>query len=281
LAEIISVPGLAEGVKMGVEFFGGAKIDQITPKWRAKNLQQEDFIKNLRRDCQKGNPDGISVSITFDPLEMERIIKEEGIEANILTKVPDHGQYQFGIVSILKAYPRLISGGTITEINGYQGVKTERKKAGIRIFSNLKWKNPVVGIPLQNGDTVYMTIAEKKLRKLELFKEVLKIGRGLIQSSFQFSYGYVSFPEIELSQISNIRWLSGLSFTAGGKKVEISHAYQLAKIKLGARPVPLSDCYKGKELVIDQPFYLWIERPGMIYPSLCAYVDQRDWRMRQ
>lgn len=41
-------------------------------------------------------------------------------------------------------------------------------------------------------------------------------------------------------------------------------------VKCIQQPTPTFD--------ITEPFYIWIERPGMSVPLFAAYVDQVDWK---
>ena len=87
-------------------------------------------------------------------------------------------------------------------------------------------------------------------------------------------------------------WLIGMRTTMGEGHQEavISQALQQTKFKmnqLGARvksavAIGISKTSASIEIlepiIINKPFFLWIERPGLSFPLMYAYIDEANWK---
>ena len=132
-----------------------------------------------------------------------------------------------------------------------------------------------------------MTIAENSPSgDLDLLSQI-----DLLITSLEPDLGHYDslvFPMIDLNQQVDISWLGGLKTTdEAGRVWEISQAKQQTKFKmneLGARvksavavAIRCLSIARNNPIIIDKPFFLWIQRQGLSYPLLYSYLDYECW----
>jgi hypothetical protein len=274
MANLIGVPGLIKSIETG-----GMAFNRSFDEWKPRTQRQKAFLKSFVGEKMK---DDSKASIIFASSGIQKFMESEGFQF----KPIELSSSQFGLISMLNVLPEWSFSARTVNVNGYKGIEIERKKSHARIYSSPTKKNPetdlIIKVPInKSGDTVCMTAASNPLKGFDLFEEINRIKKGLIPFSFEESYGYLRFPEVSLNQLHNFKWLGGLSLSVDGKKAEVLTAFQHVKINLAIKETtPVlgePEYYKKKTYAIDSPFYLWVEKPNMVYPSLCAYVDQGDW----
>ena len=105
------------------------------------------------------------------------------------------------------------------------------------------------------------------------------------------AFGSLVFPMVQLDQQVELEWIVGMRTTdVDGRPVVITYGAQQTKLRINVKgahvesaaglamrvarmqPLPADD------LVIDRPFFCWIERDGVSEPILAAYIDQEDWK---
>ena len=101
-------------------------------------------------------------------------------------------------------------------------------------------------------------------------------------------YDTVTFPMVDLACREDLSWLLGLELgDSSGQQWTVSQALQQTRFQMnevGARVrsasamAVMGAAMDKRDLVIDRPFYLWIERPGVTQPVLDAYLAEGDWR---
>jgi len=101
-------------------------------------------------------------------------------------------------------------------------------------------------------------------------------------------HAYLHFPMVDLVAKESLDWLSGLS-TLGqdGQEWELEEAVQQITLKmnhLAARARAKDEMRFGTTsvppppLMIDKPFLVVFERPGLPQPLFTAYVTQESWK---
>ncbi len=145
--------------------------------------------------------------------------------------------------------------------------------------------NPLLVIDTENGDKVFMTIAEKPLEGFELVERVQELS-STSNEDITCRFEDVLFPMVDIDQKGSIDWLIGLRFAPDWF---ISQALQQTRFQMNeegaaaqsAVAISIEKCinrHRPPTLRIDKPFYVWIERPGMTLPLFAAYVDFADWK---
>lgn len=257
-------------------------------QWSSVNEFQQEFLDNFfvrRGELKAYSETELRNWVSWVASELNAILEKEGFSIKLDDFEPD----TFGIVSILDVLVEWLESGEVTRIFGpdqheYPGVEF---KENFEVLKANNHKHPIVCLPTKSGDKVYMTIASKEAEGLELASIVDWLRADLRQSTH---YDLFSFPMIDLNQEVDISWLLGLNTVQGstGKRAHISQAKQQTKFKMnqhGARVksavalgITLEGCVQYKTLVIDRPFYLWIERSGAKTPVMYAYLDYEYWK---
>jgi len=99
------------------------------------------------------------------------------------------------------------------------------------------------------------------------------------------SFGKLYFPTVDYDEKTDMSWIKGLSY--GGHAV--GQALRQTKIAMDRYGIRVKDAVAMgmalggsmsiyPDLVIGDPFFLWIERPGMPVPILYAYMDKEHWK---
>ncbi|MFC1623036.1 hypothetical protein ACFL2R_01355 [Patescibacteria group bacterium] len=215
--------------------------------------------------------------------EINEILKKEGFDIRLHDLRP--GETAF--LSILQILLKWITPGTECvirrpgDLKEYPGVFLRK---GFQVLASSNHADSIICIQSKNGDQVFMTIADEELKDFKLFKkiEMLDIGIELAELT---NISSVKFPMIDLDQQPDISWLQG---TYHHQEGVIAQAKQQTKFKMNEKGALLESAvaittmkcclHNKKEITINQPFYLWIKRPGVSLPIFCAYMDTASWK---
>ena len=257
-------------------------LKETNPQWEVSNTQQSEFLGSFKQ--QRVNLEHIPELRSKSSLELKEInqwLIDEGF--GIQLDSVDDGFY---VASILKLLVKWLKIGKKRDISGkrngtrYPGVFLEK---GVEIYRDRAIHPfPVACIDTKNGDMVKMAIVssvpEGKFGLHELTQTLNKVKTPYrkIES--------VIFPMIELDVKPDISWICGMKLkdhwirqalqqtkfrmNEKGAKVESAVAMSFARA-MAAEPEPY---------VIDRPFLLWIERPGMTIPFFAAVLCEDVWR---
>src|SRR3989344_2652430 len=267
--------------------------------WQALNKEQERFLRDFfsrRENLSAFSPSELRAWVDTVAERLNKILKDEGFDIQL----EDFADGEFGVVSILDVLVEWIKEGRQTEIQAadnarYPAVRfsesTENVEGGGRVvvyeaFTVNGSPNPIVRLNTKSGDTVAMTIADGEASGFTLIEKIDALRTATSQPIYPDSF---TFPMVDYNQSKTLSWLLGLATqAANGKGYEGSEALSQTKFKmnhLGARlkdavaiAIRTTSFRQRMNIVIDRPFYLWIERPGVPAPVFYAYFDQADWK---
>ncbi|MBI5732577.1 hypothetical protein HY967_01285 [Candidatus Jorgensenbacteria bacterium] len=258
-------------------------------KWGAVNSLQTLFLKKYfssKNELSKFSSQELRSWVSLMASELNEILAKEGFDI----RLEDFGGGEFGVVSILDVLVEWMTKGTKASIwnngNYYPGV---RMTSDFSVFRSKYHSWPIAAVYTKSGDYVYMTVAGEESDGFNLLERIERIGSGLREDS---GYEYVEFPMIDLNHEVDIKWLRGMQTNQVDtwSLYQISQALQQTKFKMnefGARVksavaigVFLSTVAPPppKALIIDKPFYLWIERDGVSAPIIAARFDLDVWK---
>lgn len=304
LFPILSVLSVAENT-----FLGTGK------EWITKNDQQSilmnDYYYPKRNELTFFAPDEMKSIASRKIAEVNRFLKDNGFEIQLEENTDD----DFAVASILKIALKWKKEGTKCEIthegNEYPAVRMERQ---FRIY-HVRTAHPVVSIYTENGDILNMTIAKGKPREgFELVSYIRSLSRriqselcplvlhktldGLMYSDHYFTefkdvtfdYAGVVFPMVDLKQQVDLSWLIGMGYPPDARisqalqethfKMNEKGAIAKSAVAIAVKTECAAPTFK-QPYIIDKPFYLWIERPGMSMPLFTAYITPADWKAPQ
>ncbi len=252
--------------------------------WVPVNKNQEVFVEQYLPKTQELEflkPEEIRSCASKDVAEVNTFLRDNGFAIQL----EEGSELSIYVASILDIALKWKEAGTKTQlavegttypaVSMKKGYSIERAKDGRNILA----------IACDNGDTVYMTLADKSIEGFELLEAVQQLAEDTQEVTHE--YAGVTFPMVELSQKEDISWLIGLWYN-NPLEWKVMQALQETRFSMnekGARAqsavaVELEPrCMPTKpQLVIDGAFYLWIERPGMSVPLFAGYIDKGDWK---
>lgn len=180
----------------------------------------------------------------------------------------------------------------------YDAVSLEE---GLKFYRSEDYPYTICGITCQNSDKVFICIADRQQEGFDLLGMVQSLSAYKRQdakvpgessgSRMNYYYSWVEFPMVTLDQRVDISWLNGiLCPTNSGPPIVIGQAIQQNKLRIneeGARVqsatamemvLTASPDPAKKPLIIDQPFFFWVERGGLPIPLFAAYITEEDWK---
>ncbi len=212
---------------------------------------------------------------------LNKILKKEGFDIRLAPMTPG----DFGVVSILKVEVEWKEKAQKTHVTNncqlYEAILLEARN-GCSIAQPQGYAHPIARVNTASGDKVCFTIADAALEGFAL-RDKIETLRNAQMSYSEFSS--VKVPMIDLDQTQQLDWLLDMVIGNG----RIAQALQQTKFKMnevGAKvesavAIGVERCSaprEPKEYVIDQDFYVWIEREGMDEPYFSAYVTPKDWQ---
>lgn len=225
---------------------------------------------------------------------LNSILKKERFDIQL---EPFHDARSFGVVSILDVLVKWLEKGQKSLLNvddkNYDAVKMD---AGFDVWFSPNYRHPLLRVLTESGDKVWMTIADEPLEGFSLLKKIVNIKQNIQPEN----YDEAKFPMIDYNQKIDITWLCGLEIP----NYAVKQALQQTKFKMNEDGAHVKSavaiemkctCVCGpksrKTVVIDKPFYLWIERPTKKFdarikqiipvlplPVLAGYFDTDCWK---
>ena len=273
---------------------GAEQFMQLSPNWVAVNPIQENFLAYLpNKDEQLSKLSGeeLKTIASFDYKVINKFLADHKFDKQL---EPFNSPGEFGVASILNVLIEWIHEGKTTTImhNNQEFPAVSMTGNDFEVLQSNAYKEPILKLTAKNGDIVYMTIAEKSLESFELLEFVqtlLKMPKNEITKQ----YVEAIFPMVNLNHETDISWLIGLgtSRLRDNCFFNIAQAKQQTKFQMNEKGAHVQSavaisikemCYIEpkplKTLVINKPFYLWIERPGANMPIFTSYIDPIDWK---
>ena len=256
-------------------------IGSANQEWKTISDRQVEFLEKFKRYWI--NPvklPELRSKADEDLAVINKWLKDEGFDIHL-----DPVDVGFYVASILKLLVEWLKVGKKQDITGkrdgknYPGVKL---KDGVRLYQDLEIHPfPVAHIDTKNGDVVKMAIIDAVPEGAFGLHDLTQT-LNKVKSPHQTEE--VIFPMVELDVKPNISWICGM----GLEKFYIQQALQQTKFRMNEKGAKVesavamsSRCLAFKEeqpYVIDRPFLLWIERPGMTIPFFAAVLCEDVWR---
>jgi len=266
--------------------------------WHAVNEIQSRFLADSsiqREELAHFSEKELRAWAAWTASELNAVLAKEGFSI----RLNDFGCRELGVVSILDvlvdwivealAATFLVDQHEYSAVYMMPHVKTDQET--VRTFSastSSLHNHPIVAIATKSGDVLSMTIADCPYADFDLVSRIEAV--RLAKRSARHA-SWLRFPMVDLNLETDISWLIGMrTVTASGEEAMISQALQQTKFKMnqfGARVKSAvaiimrtisARVEVGYPIIIDKPFFLWIERPGMSSPLMYAYIDEQDWK---
>lgn len=276
---ILSVISIAEKEFLGV---GG--------KWSPCNANQAILLDQYypkKNQLSLISPNEMKSIASQDLSVVNRFLKENGFAIQL----DERKDADFAVASILKimlewkkeakkcSFTR--DGKEYTAVSMNEGFRVRSNVLGVK----------QVEIEAKNGDIIYMSIAQQPLQGFELLERLEHYLTGnpnnpsrCFLSTWTEEYDSLIFPVVDIKQEVDIKWLERMSYG----RAFITQALQETHFKMNDKGATAKSAVaiagirccapSKKSYSIDQPFYLWIMRPGMSIPLFAAYIEPSDWK---
>ena len=256
--------------------------------WSCVNEKQIYFIEHFfdkKKELYQFNDKELRSWVSKSYTYLNDIAKKNGFTLEFDPFEPN----EFGSLSILDVTVQWPEEGNIAAIS-HNGIvyKAAQLKNNFSVFETEKYSYPIVKINTRTHDVVYITVADETAQEFALLQKITALQRYATDGQLTY-YDHLYFPQVDLDQQVDISWLCGMHCPEkeGPERWIISQAIQQTKFKMDEKgahvesAAGISFCKTSwrpfEELIIDQAFYVWIERPGCTMPVFAAYIDPRSW----
>ncbi len=259
--------------------------------WQAVNSIQALFLSEFLAPCRQ---ESLSIAeiesiASFTADDINRFLRERGFRIQLAPFRRGSNWRELGVASVLDLLVDWFRPGMKTTVRGQDGNVYPAAHLGGKVSSFYRaadHRYPVAQLQTASSDRVYMTRLDSAPADFELLNYAQQLS-GSLQPIYD--YGGVVFPMVDLKQEVDISWLLNLKTTsAKGEPVEITQALQethLAMNQEGARAKSavalemwVTSTSPEADLVIDGPFLVWFQRPGLTKPLFVGYITEEDWK---
>ena len=266
------------------------EVMKLRKDWKPENETQKRFLKKFLHTCRDDKVDEIDLEVSDKAEIINKFLEMKGFSIR-LQPFPAN---TLGFASILDLVVDWLYGGEKVKIdakNGerYDGVRI--KKEGVSFYESTVngYKHIVACIMTKSGDIVSITVPKEPLEGLDLVEMADDIFRNM--DVLLGRYDGIRFPMVDLDVVNDIAWLRDMStVNAVGTPAEITQAIQQIKIKIndkGARfqsatamAITLK-CITAsipQDLIIREPFLVWVGRHELEKPIMAAFVTEENWK---
>ncbi len=258
-------------------------------KWNSVNYDQGTFLPifDTLREQARGLKE-IQSMASRSAEEINNFLASKGFQIKL---DPFEEPTDFGTASVLDVLVEWLVEGHITQITSARDGKSVFPAvslvAGVSFARAAIHKNPIVVIETKSGDRLCMTVGGR-LESFDLLNKINALSLGMAPV---YDYNGVVFPQVDLDREVDISWLKQLWTTAEDHHdYEVTQALQQTKFRMnekGARAqsavaIGISRCTSIQPVrppvVIDEPFLVWIERPGLKQPLFTGWISEENWK---
>lgn len=295
----------------GLSFF--SQDNSLTP-WQSTNDAQQHFLDTLYPNV--ANLDKLSIyemqGCTSSNLnEVNAFLKSNNFSMQ-LEQGGDKSIYLASILNVLFEWG--FECAEITELTGkndkniYSAIKIPEKLGSLagkqysyatcfQVLTVEQYHDRgIFKLPSKQGDFLYITpirqnnkanqpdVDKAKSGDFLLLEHIEKISTMLKKGSYQKHDGLVktlTIPMIDLNAEITHDWMIGMK----NEPYFVNQALQQIRFKLdekGARvesgfAAEMALC-ESSDMILNEPFFLWIEREGIDTPIFAAYLDEESWK---
>ena len=260
--------------------------------WRATNQAQERFLKESFEPCRKesGSIAEIESIASFRAEEINRFLSKRGFKIQLRPFAQNTQWKEFGVASVLDLLVKWLKPGKATTLKTSDGQSYAAARQDTEVSSFYRAAGhdyPIAQLKTTSSDLVFLTRLDHAAADFEL----LHYTRRLVDSIEPINdYSGVVFPMVDLKQEVDVSWLIDLeSSSASGQPVKITQALQETHLALNEKGARAKSAFAATivqaayrtprpDLIIDGPFLIWFERPGLSEPLFVGHITKEDWK---
>src|SRR3990167_3164229 len=242
--------------------------------WVPKSPEQEAFLREVFHEVRDEVSQGI-----------RGLQSSYSLAGNELT-----------ISGVLDLLVKWVERGTTTPIRRdgqeWEGVRLSEKRAGVRFLVSDIHPHPIVVLPTQSDDTLYLTMLDEVPQETQLRALATSL---LGQKNWRTDeYGGVRFPMVDLRHDNDVEWLVGIETITTISEQEVRtwliRASQETKLRMNEVGAHIRSEFRGTVLIgasisrekpdyiINRPFLLVFTRPGLKQPLTALHITEEEWK---
>jgi len=261
--------------------------------WRSVNPMQERFLKEFFTPARA---ESLSIAeiesiASFTAADINSFLHKRGFKIELPPFQSNGRVKEFGIASVLDLLVNWLKPGSATTLKGQdeQTYPAARLKTEVSSFYQAtNHTYPIAQLKTTSDNLVCITRMDHALANFELLTYARQLADSLKPI---YDYDAVVFPMVDLTQEVDVGWLINLETTsANGEPVKISQAVQETKLTMNEKGARAQSAFAGTvavalayrvpkpDLLIDGPFLIWFQRPGLSEPLFVGYITETDWK---
>lgn len=262
--------------------------------WTPTNELQTRFLREFfprMGDITKFSAAELKSILSKNADAINAFLAENGFQI----KLEQFGELEFGVASVLNVLVEWLSLGKVTQLDLHgRGVFPAvhlKGDQGVDVLdAGSLSPHPIVSIATKTGDRLCMTIASEQHQGFDLTERVQALRKGvsgLGRARGQFD-GAV-FPMVHFDREVDIEWILAMSTAdANGIPAVITQAKQQTRFRMNERGARAESavaigisrtCIEVRRpYIVDRPFILWIERPGVELPIFSGLFAEDVWK---
>ncbi len=253
-------------------------------RWTPVNESQKGFLKkfnyDLKHDMRLLDSQELKSWASDNHEDLNKIAQENQLPITFSPfKTGEFGSLALLQLNLLWAQtPEAVPMAFKNECNA-RAAKGILFDQGFKVYHSAYHEHPVVKIKTKSGDYFCATLSNESLNGVDLSQKIKRIKKSLRKADHR-AYSQVLMPQFKHEGFIDISWLNGLRTKQDFMLKEAVEYLQLTcdekgcavKAGGGFHFVPIS-VREGNPLVIDKPFYFWIERTGCRVPLVEGYIN--------
>ncbi len=279
MSEVLSITTIVGALEAASEFAGPVN-------YRGQNDQQNWLLKRYAK-YKNALPDidELETWAKKSAEEINEILEQRGFNIRLAHWDPD--PRLFGTLGILDLTLTWLVPGKSTTIKdkAFPAFSHESRTLG-ETFSINDHDEPIIKLATLNEDVVSITKSKKPLNEFEMVETVERLRRASIVTTHNFER--VVVPKINFVKEVDIDWIIGMESGVDPDVIEVVAAKQEVRFgmnEIGARVKEASAfAMIGRAItvevptyVVDEPFLLWVDRPGLEIPIFQAWFNEDNW----
>ena len=275
MAKVLSLTTTVAALEAASEFAG--PVDYL-----AINQKQEWLVKRYGayKNALRSIPE-LEAWAKLTAEELNEILEKRGFSIRLDPWIPNPDA--FGTLGILDYTLTWFEPGLPTKIcdEKYEAF-TLNELSIVKSSEILGNQNPLVELRTQTDDIVKIIKSDEPKDEFEVTEIIETIRNAEHTPSKNFTK--VKIPKVHYSQETDMDWLCG--FSSGSTSVVAAlQEVRFGMNEIGARAKEATALSmirglppKPVEYVFDEPFLIWVERPGVNVPIFQAWIGEDDWK---
>lgn len=286
------------GCLAAIEDFIHATMSKAEPcNWISKTSPQIEFLREFREFISgTRNLDFLKSKADFKVAVVNQFLRENGFTIQ-LKSTDQPGSFAVAcILDVLLKWRRakedvlnvvlFDEDGSDIDEESYPAIHIDGDD-GASAASILGQEHPVVSIQTDSTDVVHMCIHDGNFGNRAGLLHQIGVIESKMAKAKPLAISGVTFPMVDLDRQEDISFLVGMET---GNGYFIDEAIQQTKFRMNekgarAQSAAAMHCFrccvaepKKEPVVIDEPFILWITRPGVKLPIFAGYFEEDVWK---